>query len=62
MTKKQEPKKGTLSLERFFHFQCHDCKGWWGIGDAPPRKEWICPWCGVKQSFVDKTPKEHLKK
>jgi len=53
--------RGTLSIEHFNHFQCHSCKGWWGIGDAPRRDEWFCAWCGLKQSFVDKTPKR-LKK
>ncbi|MDE2038116.1 MAG: hypothetical protein KGI69_02775 [Patescibacteria group bacterium] len=56
---KRAPKKarGSTSVERFVHFQCGSCKGWWGIGDAPKRAEWICPWCGLKQSFADKTPK-----
>jgi len=49
--------KGTLSIERFNHFQCAFCNGWWGIGDAPRRSEWYCPWCGREQSFLNKTPK-----
>jgi hypothetical protein len=49
--------KGALFIEHFNHFQCGSCKGWWGIGDAPKRALWHCPWCGVKQAFIDKTPR-----
>ncbi len=58
---KRSGKTGTMgskSLERFMHFQCGSCRKWWGIGDAPARKKWYCPWCATKQSFVDKTPRD----
>jgi len=41
--------KYKLSIEILHHFQCGKCKKWWSIGDAPPNKEWYCPWCGTKQ-------------
>jgi len=61
MKKAVQKIRGTLSIERFNHFQCGSCKSWWGIGDAPKRAEWYCPWCGARQVFTDKTPKR-LKK
>ena len=48
---------GTKSTEKLVHFRCRSCAKWWTIADAPARDEWHCPWCGNKQSFVDKTPK-----
>jgi len=45
-------KKSICSVERFHHFRCGNCTGWWGMGDAPKtRKEWFCPWCGVKSKY-----------
>ena len=55
--KKSSKANGVLSVERFSHFQCGSCKGWWGVGDAPKRKMWICTWCGKEQEFEDKTPR-----
>ncbi len=49
---------GTFSLEKLSHFRCASCSKWWSIGDAPARDEWFCPWCGLKQTFADKTPKD----
>lgn len=49
--------KGTKSIEKLAHFRCVSCSKWWSVGDAPQRDEWFCPWCGLKQSFTDKTPK-----
>lgn len=42
-----------FSIERLIHFQCDSCSKWWSIGDAPIdyKKEWYCPWCGIKQSI-----------
>ncbi|OHA16923.1 MAG: hypothetical protein A3C79_01185 [Candidatus Taylorbacteria bacterium RIFCSPHIGHO2_02_FULL_45_28] len=57
-SKKNKKIVGSISLERFVHFQCGSCRRWWGIGDAPIRKEWYCPWCAVKQTFVDKMSKD----
>ena len=48
---------GTKSIERLAHFRCSECSKWWSVGDAPQRDEWYCPWCGFKQTFIDKTPK-----
>lgn len=52
-------KKGMVSVEHFHHFRCGECNKWWGIGDPlPSLTEQFCPWCGVKQEFEDKTPKD----
>jgi len=51
-------KQGIVSVEYFSHYRCGQCNKWWGIGDPPPSlTEQFCPWCGYKQTFVDKTPK-----
>jgi len=50
--------KGKMSVENFHHFNCAKCERWWGIGDPPEKpKELYCPWCGLKQGFVDATPR-----
>ncbi len=47
-----ELKKGQVSKEVLFHFQCLDCVKWWSIGDADENKtDWLCPWCGEQQEF-----------
>ena len=53
--------KHKISVERLVHFQCSDCTKWWTIGDAPKtKKEWYCPWCGVKNKVInDKSPYQH---
>jgi predicted RNA-binding Zn-ribbon protein involved in translation (DUF1610 family) len=54
--------KGSLSLEKIFHFRCASCGRWWSIADAPgnpSERMWFCPWCGKEQSLTDTTPK-HL--
>jgi len=39
-----------IAKEKLWHFRCGVCGKWWSIGDADPeKKEWFCPWCGVKQ-------------
>jgi hypothetical protein len=45
------PAPGQSSVERLVHFQCGSCRGWWTIGDAPPGRDWHCPWCGARQRF-----------
>lgn len=41
--------KHKTSEETLVHFQCSTCTKWWTIGDAPKdKKEWYCPWCGIK--------------
>lgn len=55
--------KGTVSLEKMFHFRCSACSRWWSIADAPgdpAQRNWFCPWCGVEQGVDDKTPKQLL--
>jgi hypothetical protein len=42
---------GTRSVEQLQHFQCGACQKWWTIGDAPPRPNWYCPWCGRENRF-----------
>lgn len=52
--------KGTITLEKVYHFRCRACDRWWSIADAPGNpgeREWWCPWCGERQPFDDKTPK-----
>lgn len=44
--------EGHYSVERLVHFRCGVCGRWWSIGDAPPREEWFCPWCGQKQKML----------
>ncbi len=45
---------GQRSIEQLSHFWCIECKKWWSIGDAPKtKKDWFCPWCGLKQVIKD---------
>ncbi|MEX2405664.1 MAG: hypothetical protein WD579_03625 [Candidatus Paceibacterota bacterium] len=46
-------KNGTYSQETLTHFRCGKCDKWWSIGDAKnvEKKEWYCPWCGVRQTM-----------
>mgnify|MGYP001594402500 CR=1 FL=1 len=42
-----------ISIEQLSHFICGVCGKWWTIGDAPVnKKQWFCPWCGVKQNML----------
>jgi len=52
-------KRGSVSLEKMYHFRCGKCDRWWSIPDCPVKDfpEMFCPWCGLKQKFDDKTPK-----
>ena len=43
--------QGLQSVEILNHFRCGSCNKWWSVADAPIKKEWFCPWCGVKQLF-----------
>lgn len=46
----KKEQKHIISEEIIFHFRCGVCDRWWSVGDAPQvKKEWFCPWCGVKQ-------------
>lgn len=38
--------KITYSIETLYHFNCHNCGGWWSVGDAPTLPFWFCPHCG----------------
>jgi len=52
-------KKGKVSVEYLSHFQCGECKKWWSAGDvSQAKKNWFCPWCGLEQEVIDKTPKD----
>ncbi|MEI6022446.1 MAG: hypothetical protein WCQ32_01215 [bacterium] len=46
--------KHTVSVEKLTHFNCGHCKKWWSIGDAPKRKKWFCPYCGILSSYGTK--------
>ena len=45
------------SIEILYHFSCKECKGWWSIAVenfmGAKGREWFCPWCGVKQYYVE---------
>jgi rubrerythrin len=55
VTKNKTVKKtvSTVAIEFLSHFRCSKCDKWWSIGDAilEDRKDWFCPWCGVKNTF-----------
>lgn len=53
MKNKEEKNVGKVSLEKFYHFNCGFCHKWWGIGDAPKRYKWFCPWCGKEQKVKE---------
>lgn len=40
--------KITYSIETLYHFNCHNCGGWWSVGDAPNLPVWTCPRCGFR--------------
>lgn len=52
-------KQGSRVIERLNHFRCGSCRKWWSIGDAPKgKRSWFCPWCGLRQSFVNRKPRK----
>ncbi|MEX0931188.1 MAG: hypothetical protein WDZ88_00395 [Candidatus Paceibacterota bacterium] len=54
MKKKKKTDALFVSREVLSHFRCGECAGWWSIGDAPKRKLWFCPWCGMNGSTQKK--------
>jgi hypothetical protein len=62
MDKPAKAIEGSLSIEHLHHFRCGSCDKWWSIGDpsialpgaqTATKREWFCPWCGVKNVFAD---------
>ncbi len=47
--------KGTFSVERLVHFQCGYCHRWWSVSGGDETKQWSCPFCRGRQSFVEAT-------
>jgi hypothetical protein len=50
---------GSVSIEKLHHFRCGACNKWWSIGDPQIietvlKREWFCPWCGLKQKIKGK--------
>lgn len=48
--------KHEYSIEKLYHFRCHNCNLWWSIADFHilEKKETItCPHCGTTSEYKD---------